>query len=367
MRAILVQQDLRPDGNAQAGLADHAGSRRGTNDASVFVAGASGTIAAAADDATMGLDLDLQNRAVLGAWEWLEGQATSGATTLLGRQIEAFLHAGKGGMVPPLGTGLLTLLPARARRFWGRVGSRGGVGGSRNFIGSGRRLGLTTETVLFELADASLGHGEFLFEFEDARGGFLAAASLGLGELELENFDVGGGTLVHALVEVGQAASLDKRNRDSRIRAAGNSPNRLGRERNQRHEGGTNSRVAFAKQRVVRRDANRVADLDRRFEWHPLLHRIRRGSRLDIYYGLDDYLPPLFLYSPVTSSPDSTSAIRNPLSPRGKFLRQRTAPRTLECLAALSPHRSATSPKGRWQSRNAGLDPARPDRRRTTS
>ena len=56
------------------------------------------------------------------------------------------------------------------------------------------------------------GHGEFLFEFEDAQGGFLAAASFGLGELELENFDVGGGTLVHSLVEVGLAASLDKRN-----------------------------------------------------------------------------------------------------------------------------------------------------------
>ena len=160
----------------------------------------------------------------------------------------------------------------------------------RNFICSGRRLGLSTETVLFELADPSLGHGEFLFEFEDARGGFLAAASLGLGELELENFARGGGTLVHALVEVGLAASLDKRNRHSRIRAARNRIDRLGRERNQRHEGGANSRIAFAKQRVVRRDANRVADLDRLYEWHPLLHRIRHGSRLDIYHGLDEYL-----------------------------------------------------------------------------
>ena len=168
----------------------------------------------------------------------------------------------------------------------------------RNFICSGRRLGLSTETVLFELADPSLGHGEFLFEFEDSRGGFLEAGSLGLGELELENLDMLSRTMVQALVEVGQAASLDKRNRHARIRAARKRANRLGRERNQRHEGGANSRIAFAKQRVVRRDANRVADFDARYEWHPLLHRIRHGYWLDIYYGLDEYL--------LTFSPQST-------------------------------------------------------------
>ena len=145
--------------------------------------------------------------------------------------------------------------------------------------------------MLFELADPSLGPGEFLFEVEDARGGFVAAASFGLGELALENGDVGGRTLVHALVKVGLAASLDKRNRDSRIRAARNRVHRLGRERNQRHESGANSRISFAEQGFVRRNANRVAKLDRCFEWHPLLHRIRHGSRLDIYYGLDEYLP----------------------------------------------------------------------------
>ena len=35
----------------------------------------------------------------------------------------------------------------------------------------------------------------------------------------------------------------------------------------------------------VRRNANRVADLDRRFEWHPLLPILRPVSRIDFYNG----------------------------------------------------------------------------------
>src|ERR1700737_1085031 len=110
VRAKLVQQHLRPDGNAQVALGGHPGGGWRSEDALVLATGASRAIALSTDDASMRLDFYLQDLAVLGARERLEGQAASGATTLVGRQIKNLLHTGQSRVIAAFGTGFVRLL-----------------------------------------------------------------------------------------------------------------------------------------------------------------------------------------------------------------------------------------------------------------
>src|SRR5438270_603188 len=113
------------------------------------VAGTGGPVAVAADEATMGLDLDLQEGGVLGAADGGERTAATPAAAPVARNLPILDHDRQMGMVTttrPRPAGLLAA-PAAWRR-----GSRGS---RRRRHGRGAGLGLCAEELL--LAEAQLG------------------------------------------------------------------------------------------------------------------------------------------------------------------------------------------------------------------
>ena len=148
---ILVQEHGHPDRDPQDALGDQAGWRRGGDDAGMGGTGTSGPIAAAANDAAMGPDVDLQDDGILGAGEVVEGLTAPRAAALLGGQD-------RGPRGRP-GGGNNRVVWARADRVAGReaaaaAGRRGADRGRR----SGRRggLGLSAEELLLAEPDQSL-------------------------------------------------------------------------------------------------------------------------------------------------------------------------------------------------------------------
>src|SRR5262245_59491117 len=106
----------------------------------------------AADEAAMGLDLDLQDGGVLGAADGGEGPAAGPAAALLPRELVVFDDAGQVGIVAAAGPrppGLLAA-PPPGLRAGGRLGRRAG--------GRGAGFALAAEELV--LAEAQLG-----FEF----------------------------------------------------------------------------------------------------------------------------------------------------------------------------------------------------------
>src|SRR5436305_5845785 len=122
-------------------------------------AGAGGAIAVPADDAAMGLDLDLQDGGILGAADGSEGVAAALAPAGRVGEFPVLVNGGQVGVVaaawPPLAA---LLAPAPARRVVAAVGGRGG--GDAGF-------GLAAGELL--LAEAQLGAELFDLLLEQVR------------------------------------------------------------------------------------------------------------------------------------------------------------------------------------------------------
>jgi len=132
-------------------LREDAGSRRGADDAWGNAAVTGRAIAAAADDAAIRLDLDLQDGGILGAADGGEGSATTVAMAVCGRDVAFFDEGGEVAVIASLRSWLAPLLAAWPSGW--SVG--GGRGRCRRRGGSGRGLGLFAEELL--LAEAQLG------------------------------------------------------------------------------------------------------------------------------------------------------------------------------------------------------------------
>jgi hypothetical protein len=130
-------------------LGEDAGSRRGADDARGNAAVTGRAIAAAADEAAIGLDLDLQNGGILGAADGGEGSATTVAMAVCGGDLAFFDEGGEVAVIASLRTWLAPLLAAWPSG-WSVGGGRGRCRG-----GSGRGLGLFAEELL--LAETQLG------------------------------------------------------------------------------------------------------------------------------------------------------------------------------------------------------------------
>jgi hypothetical protein len=112
--------------------------------------GTTGPIAAAANDAAMGPDVDLQDEGILGAGEVGERLTAPRAKALLGGQDVVLGDGGEVGVIASLGPGLTGSLAARPP--WRRVG----VGRIRDGRCGGRGgLGLAAEELL--LAESEQG------------------------------------------------------------------------------------------------------------------------------------------------------------------------------------------------------------------
>ena len=141
---VLVQEHGDPNRDAQDALGNHAGGRRGGDEAGMGAAGTGGAVAVAADQAAMGLDLNLQDGGVLRATDGSERAAAAPATARVARDLRLLNHGGQVRIVAaawPLAAALLAAGPA---------GWVVAAGGSR--AGSDAGLGLAAEELL--LAEA---------------------------------------------------------------------------------------------------------------------------------------------------------------------------------------------------------------------
>src|SRR5262249_17940537 len=174
---VLVQQQLHPDGHAQAALGDQLVRTGRGDDAFVGITAANGPVAAAAVDAAVGSDLDRQDLPVLSAGELPKGQTAARALPLVIGQVEVLLDTGQVGMVAARVSGLAWLLAARP------VGLGLGLG----LTGGGMALALGAEELL--LTESELGAERLIL-----------SARCGLR---------GQGHLVHALPVGGRAIRLE--------------------------------------------------------------------------------------------------------------------------------------------------------------
>ena len=148
--------------------------RGGGDDARLSAAGAAGAVARAADEAAVGLDLDLQERGVVAAGEGGEGLAAADAVALVGGQVENLLGGGQVIVVAAAVALVSGLLTAAAFGLGGggvgRVYARCGLGG----VGVG--LGLVAEEAVLEVTDLGLKSCALALE-----GGLALAGALVLG------------------------------------------------------------------------------------------------------------------------------------------------------------------------------------------
>src|ERR1019366_4218383 len=145
---VLVEQDLDKDRDAQDTLGDDFVRRWRGDDAWVVLTTATGTVASAAINPAVGFDLDLEDLAILGALERLEGQATARTRLLLCGQFDDLFDGGQVGVIAALRSRFAVSL---ATRLLGR-----GLGASQGFAGSGTGFALGPEELLLAQAKLAL-------------------------------------------------------------------------------------------------------------------------------------------------------------------------------------------------------------------
>jgi len=177
VKLILVEQDRHPERDTQRALGDPSGRRRWSDDARMHPTGAGGAIAAAADQAAMGLAVAGADGGVVGAREVRERLATVGAALLVGGQGHDFFAGGQVPMVVAAVSGVATLLAAWSAAAWRRrrlgggvagrgvavpVRGRGRVGGQ--LLGAGTGFGATAEGLLAAETELGVAFGNRLAE-----------------------------------------------------------------------------------------------------------------------------------------------------------------------------------------------------------
>jgi len=177
VKLILVEQDRHPERDTQRALGDPSGRRRWSDDARMHPTGAGGAIAAAADQAAMGLAVAGADGGVVGAREVRERLATVGAALLVGGQGHDFFGGGQVPMVAAAVSGVATLLAAWSAAAWRRRRLGGGVAGrgvavpvrGRGRVGgqllrAGTGFGATAEGLLAAETELGVAFGNRLAE-----------------------------------------------------------------------------------------------------------------------------------------------------------------------------------------------------------
>ena len=149
---ILVQQQGDPDRHAQVALEEDARGRRGADEAGMHAAVTGRAITAAADDAAIGRDRDLQNGGILGTADGGEGPAAAVAVAVRAQDFVFFDDGGQVAVVAAPRPWFPRLLAAWPPRWSGRGRGRGCV---RRWGSSSRGLGFAAEELL--LAETQLG------------------------------------------------------------------------------------------------------------------------------------------------------------------------------------------------------------------
>src|SRR5579862_8201516 len=200
---VLVQQHLHPNGDSQDAVGDQPGRRRCHDPVGVAATATGGAVAASADDAAVGADLDLDQGGGMGLTAARGvGQAAGGAAALVGGEL-GDLVGGREVLEGASGVARASALLA--------TGAPGGGGGGRWTVGGvcqsvGPVAALATAAIQALLEEPNLGLQvveALLLLLQSCVG-----VSLELGELFLELGLAPFGSLEHRLVEAGLGAGF---------------------------------------------------------------------------------------------------------------------------------------------------------------